>query len=59
MDVTQDDAKNLAENLLRKKGYDIQEYRQASKFGHLPQAKLFLEYHLSREEAGEILNKTN
>ncbi len=59
MDYTQDDAKVLAEKLLRNKGYDIQDYKQASKFGHLDREKLFLEYHLSREEAGEILNETN
>ncbi len=59
MDVTQDDAKILAEKLLRNKGYNIQDYKQASKFGHLDREKLFLEYHLSREEAGEILNETN
>ena len=59
MDVTQDDAKILAEKFLRNKGYDIQDYKQASKFGHLNREKRFLEYHLSREEAGEILNETN
>ena len=39
MDVTQDDAKVLAEKLLRNKGYDIQDYKQSSKLGHLDQEK--------------------
>ena len=37
MDVTKDDAKIIAEKLLSNKGYDIFDFKHASKFGHLHQ----------------------
>jgi len=59
MDITNEEAKLKAEGFLANRGIDISEYMHAKRFGYERESKIFLEYHLSAEEAGEILNNTN
>ncbi|MCH7763651.1 MAG: CPBP family intramembrane metalloprotease [Candidatus Marinimicrobia bacterium] len=59
MDITKEEAQEIAETYLANRGYDVQDYMHAARFGYLDEAKTFLEHQLSAERAGEILNKTN
>ena len=59
MDVTNEEAKLRAEGFLANRGIDVSEFMLAKRFGYERESKIFLEYHLSAEEAGEILNNTN
>ena len=59
MDITNEEAKSKAEGFLANRGIYISEYMHAKRFGYEKEAKTFLEYHLSAEEAGEISNNTN
>ena len=59
MDITNEEAKSKAEGFLANRGIDVSEFMHAKRFGYERESKIFLEYHLSAEEAGEILNNTN
>ena len=59
MDITNEEAKSKAEGFLANRGIDIGDFMHAKRFGYEREAKTFLEYHLSAEEAGEVLNNTN
>ena len=59
MDITNEEAKSKAEGFLANRGIDISEFMHAKRFGYERESKIFLEYHLSAEEAGEVLNNTN
>ena len=59
MDITNEEAKLKAEGFLANRGIDISEFMHAKRFGYERESKIFLEYHLPAEEAGEILNNTN
>ena len=59
MNITNEEAKVKAERFLANRGIDIGEFMHAKRFGYERDSKIFLEYHLSAEKAGEILNNTN
>ena len=59
MDITNEEAKLKAKGFLANRGIDISGFMHAKRFGYQKESKIFLEYHLSAEEAGEILNNTN
>ena len=59
MNITNEEAKVKAERFLANRGIDIGEFMHAKRFGYERDSKTFLEYHLSAEKAGEILNNTN
>ena len=59
MNITNEEAKVKAERFLANRGIDIGEFMHAKRFGYERDSKIFLEYYLSAEKAGEILNNTN
>lgn len=59
MDITNEEAKSKAEGFLANRGIDISQFMHAKRFGYERDSKIFLEYHLPAEEAGEVLNNTN
>ena len=59
MNITNEEAKVKAERFLANRGIDIGDFMHAKRFGYERDSKIFLEYHLPAEKAGEILNSTN
>ena len=59
MDVNKEQAQVKAKAFLANRGHDISEYMHGQRFGYRNDAKEFLEFELSPDSAGAILNNTN